>query len=89
MDSDVLVPLATAIAVEAVVEIPGMAAVRKAIPVIVDTWVDTTVLRPKKSPLSVDNEVLVPLATARAVDAVVEIPGMDAVAKATPEIVDT
>ena len=46
-------------------------------------------LKPTNEPLRVLSEVLVPLATPRAVDAVVEIPGMAAVMKAMPVMVDT
>jgi hypothetical protein len=96
-------PVATPRAVEAVVEMPGMAAVAKAIPVIVETWVDTILLRPMKEPLRVEREVLVLLvsvrtlpatvlalyAVPRAVEAVVETPGIARVSNAIPLMVDT
>ena len=49
----------------------------------------TTLLRPINAPLRVESEVLVPLATPSAVEALVEMPGMAAVRSAIPVIVET
>ena len=88
-DPIVEAPYAIPSAVDAVVEIPGMPALIRTSEAIVDTCVETTLLRPMKAPVRVLRDELVVVAIPRAVDAVVEIPGMPAVVNANPLIVDT
>ncbi len=76
-------------AVEAVVEMPGMPTVRSATPVIVDTWVETTVLNAVNAFVKEDTELLFSVAIPRAVEAVVEMPGMPALIRTSDAIVDT
>ncbi len=54
------------------------------IPVIVDCCVETTLLRPTKLPVKLLKPVELTVARPKAVDAVVEIPGMDAVSSVSP-----
>ncbi len=96
-------PVAMPRAVDAVVETPGMPAVRRATALIVETWVLTTLLKPIKEAVMVLSPVefvvartiaLPPTvdalyATPRAVEAVVLMPGIEAVRSATALIVDT
>ena len=89
MPATVLAPPAIPRAVEAVVEMPGMPAVSSAIPVMVDPWVETTLLRATTLLVSPDIFVLAPPAIPRAVEDVVEMPGMSAVRSAIPVMVDT
>ena len=88
---------------EAVVEIPGMPAVKTSTPLIVDTCVDTIlltslnanvrVLRPVELVVATlyarDPIVDAPYAVPSAVEAAVEIPGMPALIRTSEAIVET
>ncbi len=82
-------PYAVPRAVEAVVETPGIEAVRRATDVIVDTWVLTTLLSDVKEVVRLPAEVEAAEAVPRAVEAVVLTPGMLAVRSATDVMVET
>ncbi len=72
-------PVAMPRAVEAVVLMPGMPALIKTSDAIVDTWVETILLRDMKADVKEETELLFSVAMPRAVDAVVDMPGMPAV----------
>ena len=58
-------------------------------PAIVDCCVDTMLLRPKKLPVKLLNPVEFKVARPKAVDAVVEIPGIDVVSSVSAVILLT
>ncbi len=89
MPAVVEAPNAVPRAVEAVVETPGIEAVRRATALIVDTWVLTTLLSDVKEVVKLPAEVEAADAVPRAVEAVVETPGIEAVRRATAVMVDT
>ncbi len=82
-------PVAMPRAVEAVVEMPGMPALIKTSDAIVDTWVETILLNEMNADVKEETELLFSVAMPRAVEAVVETPGMLTVRSATAVIVDT